>query len=234
VGTKIRLTPHINESDEIRLELEEEISEVGAAVSGNAMAFPINRRTAKTQLVVRDQQTVVIGGLMRDTVNRTQKKIPLLGDIPLIGALFRRTTTTKSKSNLLLFLTPYIIRTQSDLRAIYERKMRERQEFLDRYFVFSGHDYRPTIDYSRTRGLVSEIVLQIGAIAEERALAAKLAEQPAPDHRPRPPIGSITRSADEIEEGDVIIEGGEPGEQAPEPPPVEEPPPPPEATPGEP
>ncbi len=89
VGTRIRITPHINESDEIRLELEEEISDVGAAVPGNVSALPINRRTAKTQLVVRDQQTVVIGGLMRDSVHRSQKKIPLLGDIPLLGAIFR-------------------------------------------------------------------------------------------------------------------------------------------------
>lgn len=237
VGTRIRITPHINESDEIRLEIEEEISDVGAAVPGNAIAFPINRRTAKTQLVVRDQQTVVIGGLMRDQVNRTQKKIPLLGDIPLLGALFRRTSTTKSKSNLLLFLTPYIVRTQADLRAIYERKMRERQEFLDRYFVFGSHQYRPTVDYSRTRGLVSEIVLQMGVITEERELAQQLADQPLPGHEPRAPIGSVQRSGgvEEPGEGDVIIEGGEGPESAPPPPEPPAPEPPPEApSPGEP
>jgi general secretion pathway protein D len=235
VGTRIRITPHINESDEIRLELEEEISDVGAAVPGNAIAFPINRRTAKTQLVVRDQQTVVIGGLMRDQVSRSQKKIPLLGDIPLIGALFRRTSTTKSKSNLLLFLTPYIVRSQADLRAIYERKMRERQEFLDRYFVFSGHDYHPAIDFSRTRGLVSEIVTHMAMVAEDKRLAAELAQQPPAEHVVRPAIGSMglsSASEEEIGSEDVVIEGGETapvpeGAPAPEaPPPVEAPAPP--------
>jgi general secretion pathway protein D len=100
VGTRIRITPHLNESDEIRLEIEEEISDVGAPVAGNVGAVPINRRTAKTQLVERDQQTVVIGGLIRDAITRSEKKVPLLGDIPLLGFLFRSTGTTKSKQNL--------------------------------------------------------------------------------------------------------------------------------------
>ncbi|MFT3921150.1 MAG: type II secretion system secretin GspD [Myxococcales bacterium] len=224
VGTRIRITPHINESDEIRLELEEEISDVGAAVPGNAIAFPINRRTAKTQLVVRDQQTVVIGGLMRDQVNRSQKKIPLLGDIPLIGALFRKTSTTKSKSNLLLFLTPYIVRTQADLRAIYERKMRERQEFLDRYFVFGAHDYHPAIDYSRTRGLVAEISKYMNVLSEDRKLALEMAHEPPADHQARPAIGSMGIQSD----GETVIDGAAPAEAPAEaPPPAPEPPPPP-------
>lgn len=232
VGTRIRITPHINESDEIRLKLEEEISDVGAAVPGNAIAFPINRRTAKTQLVVRDQQTVVIGGLMRDQVNRSQKKIPLLGDIPLLGALFRRTSTTKSKSNLLLFLTPYIVRSQADLRAIYERKMRERQEFLDRYFVFGAHNYHPAIDYSRTRGLVSEIFKHMATVAEDKRLAQEMARKPTPDHQARPPIGSMSIQSGVPEDGDTVIDGS--NEQAPEAAPPEAPAaPPPEPPPEE-
>ena len=108
----------------------------GAPVSGsNVGAVPINRRTAKTQLVVRDQQTVVIGGLMRDAVTTTNSKIPLLGDIPVIGLLFRKKTSTKSKQNLLLFMTPYIVRTQADLRAsaallVLENAAQRRQQLL--------------------------------------------------------------------------------------------------------
>jgi general secretion pathway protein D len=208
VGTRIRVTPHINESDEIRLELEEEISDVGAAVANsNVGAVPINRRTAKTQLVVRDQQTVVIGGLMRDAVTTTHSKIPLLGDIPVIGLLFRKKTTSKSKQNLLLFMTPYIVRTQADLRNIYERKMRERQEFLDRYFVFGTHDYHPTVDYSRTRGLVSEIMKQVTTVRADKAIAEKLAKQPTPQHVVRQPVGFIAPGGD-LEEGDMVVEGG--------------------------
>ncbi|MAQ14329.1 MAG: type II secretion system protein GspD [Sandaracinus sp.] len=204
VGTIIRITPHINEHDEVRLEIEEEISEVGAA-QGDLGVVPINRRTAKTEVMVRDQQTVVIGGLMRESVSRSETKIPILGDIPLLGALFRRQSTTRQKNNLLLFLTPYIIRDMRDLRAIYERKMRERQEFLDRYFVFGDHEYEPPVDYSRTRGLLLEMFNEMAELEAEAALAAALESQPPPEHVPRAPVGMIEREPGEREEGDVII-----------------------------
>ncbi|MEM7610030.1 MAG: type II secretion system protein GspD, partial [Myxococcota bacterium] len=105
----------------------------------------------------------------------------------------------------------YIIRDMRELRAIYERKMRERQEFLDRYFVFGDQDYEPPVDYSRTRGLVAEIVNEIRELEEEEELEAALAAEPPPEHVPRPPIGGaleIDRDA-----GDVII--GPEGDEAP-------------------
>ena len=203
VGTIIRILPHINEHDEVRLEIEEEISEVGAA-QGDLGVVPINRRTAKTEVMVRDQQTVVIGGLMRESVSRSESKIPILGDIPLLGALFRRQSTTRQKNNLLLFLTPYIIRDMRDLRAIYERKMRERQEFLDRYFVFGDHDYEPPVDYSRTRGLLLEMFNEMAELEAEAALAEALRGQPPPEHNPRSPVGAVERDAS-VSEGEVVI-----------------------------
>lgn len=202
VGTTIRITPHINDAGEIRLEIEEEISEAGAP-QGSLGVVPIQQRVAKTQVLVRDQQTVVIGGLMRDRVATTEDKIPILGDIPIIGALFRRESRTTEKTNLLLFLTPYIIRSAEDLRSIFERKMRERQEFLDRYFVFGDHDYEPVLDFSRTRGLVLEIFNELNAIDEERELAEQLAEQPPPDHHARAPLGEA--SPYDPSEGDLVI-----------------------------
>lgn len=190
VGTTVTITPHINDTDEIRLEINEEISEAGAPSSnGNLGVVSINRTQAKTEVVVRDQQTVVIGGLIRDGTTNSVTKIPILGDIPLIGALFRSTSKTKTKRNLLLFLTPYIIRSPDDLRSIYERKMRERQEFIDRYFVFSTTDYEPPMDYSRTRGLVGEILRELGELDEQRQLAEAAAAQPTPVHEARPAVG---------------------------------------------
>ncbi|MFO0684890.1 MAG: type II secretion system secretin GspD [Sandaracinus sp.] len=202
VGTTIRITPHINDAGEIRLEIEEEISEAGAP-QGSLGVVPIQQRVAKTQVLVRDQQTVVIGGLMRDRVATTEDKIPILGDIPILGALFRRESRTTEKTNLLLFLTPYIIRSAEDLRSIFERKMRERQEFLDRYFVFGDHDYEPVLDFSRTRGLVLEIFNELDAIDEERELAEELAAEPPPDHRSRAPLGEAEPY--DPAEGDLVI-----------------------------
>jgi len=210
VGTTVTLTPHINESDEIRLEIKEEISEAGPPSEQGAGARAINRTQAKTEVVVRDQQTVVIGGLMRDSINSRASKVPVLGDIPLIGALFRSSSKEKVKKNLLLFLTPYIIRSPADLRAIYERKMRERQEFLDRYFVFDGRDFEPAVDYSRTRGLIGEILRELVEIDEQRSLAAEMAARPELVHIRRSPVGAAPRggSSDDgsINEGDLIID----------------------------
>ena len=152
--------------------------------------------------MVRDQQTVVIGGLVRESVRRSESKIPILGDIPLLGALFRNQTHEREKNNLLLFLTPYIIRDMRDLRAIYERKMRERQEFLDRYFVFGDQDYEPPVDYSRTRGLVSEIINELNEMARDEELEAALAAEPPPEHVPREPVGIFDH---EPQEGEVVI-----------------------------
>lgn len=167
LGTKITITPHLNESNQVRLELAEEISERGAPLDGSAGAIPVTKRNATTQLTVEDQQTVVIGGLIRNVVSRGEEKVPVLGDIPVLGALFRKRTDSMQKRNLVLILTPYIVRDQADLRAIFERKMQERQDFLDRYFVFSDNDYRPPRDYARANGLVEEI-RQAGFQVEER------------------------------------------------------------------
>ncbi len=204
VGTILRITPHINEADQIRLEIEEEISDRGPPDSGgNLGVASVNRNTARTEVMVDDQQTVVIGGLIRERVGTNKTKIPILGDIPLLGALFSRSGKTKEKKNLLLFLTPYIIREQADLRAIFERKMRERQEFLDRYFVFGDHKYEPTIDYSRTRGLVTEIINEIDEIDEKAELAADSEREPEKEHAPRSPVGAIEGTPGE---GDLVID----------------------------
>lgn len=188
VGTKIKVTPHINDSDQVRLELNEEISEVGATL-GTLGAVSINKRTADTTLIVRDQQTVVIGGLVRDSVIEQQTKIPVLGDLPVLGALFRQSKKTVQKTNLLLVLTPYIVRNQDDLRAIFERKMQERQEFIDRYLVFSDEkEWEPPRDFSRANGLVEDIRQSI--LEEEDK--ARLLEESKPKgprtHEPGEPI----------------------------------------------
>lgn len=190
IGTKIKIVPHLNDSDEVRLEVTEEISDIsGLAPVGSLGAQPFAKRTAQTQLVVKDQQTVIIGGLMRNQIARTDTKIPLLGDIPVLGALFRSSSTSLRKSNLILVLTPYIIREQADLRAVFERKMQERQEFLDHYFVFSDDtEYQPPKDYSRTNGLLEEIRESYIQIDEKRVLEELTRPAGVKTHEPGQPL----------------------------------------------
>ncbi|MBI3202488.1 MAG: type II secretion system secretin GspD [Myxococcales bacterium] len=186
VGIKIKVTPHLNETNQVRLEIEQEISEAGSAV-GALGVVPITKRTARTTVEVDDQQTIVLGGLMREAERKSRKKIPVLGDLPVLGFLFRHSEVTKEKLNLLLVLTPTVIHGQEDLRKIFERKMQERQEFIDRYFVFSGQDWKPPLDYAKTNGLVEEIRQAYFAVEEQQRLEAETRPKKH-EHTPGEPI----------------------------------------------
>jgi general secretion pathway protein D len=189
IGTKVKIVPHLNDSDEVRLEVTEEISDVAGQAQGTLGAVPFSKRTAQTQLVVKDQQTVVIGGLVRNFLSRTDTKIPLLGDIPVLGALFRSRQSSMQKSNLILVLTPYIVREQSDLRAVFERKMQERQEFLDHYFVFNDQtQYEPPKDYSRTNGLLEDIRASFMELSDRKHLEELTRPREVRTHEPGQPL----------------------------------------------
>ncbi|MBW2123753.1 MAG: type II secretion system protein GspD, partial [Deltaproteobacteria bacterium] len=128
VGIILRITPQISEGDFLKLNIYQEISRVQPAgtVEG-AVDLTTLKRSAKTTVVVKDNQTVVIGGLIADDISNTVNKVPWLGDIPLVGYLFRSTKTTTSKKNLLIIITPHIIRTSTDLERYYKEK-REKVE----------------------------------------------------------------------------------------------------------
>ncbi len=114
VALEMKLVPHVNEHDIIRLEVDEKISEVAPGASN--LGPSTSERTAKTIVVAKDQQTILIGGLMSDKVINSVQKIPLLGDIPIIGFFFRDTTRHVVKTNLIIALTPYVI-ARSDRSA---------------------------------------------------------------------------------------------------------------------
>ena len=137
VALEMKLVPHVNEHDIIRLEVDEKISEVAPGASN--LGPSTSERTAKTIVVAKDQQTILIGGLMSDKVINSVQKIPLLGDIPIIGFFFRNTTRHVVKTNLIIALTPYVIADQTDLRRVLEKKMKERREFVERF----GGEERP-------------------------------------------------------------------------------------------
>jgi general secretion pathway protein D len=189
VGVKIKVIPHLNDSNDVRLELTEEVSEASATPVGALGTISLVKRTAQTTLTVRDQQTVVVGGLMRNRTSHSEDKIPILGDIPVLGALFRQTSSDLQKANLILVLTPYIIREQSDLRTLFERKMQERQEFLDRYFVFNeDQEYSAPHDWARTNGLLEDIRQAYLSIEEQRALDEITKPKGVKGHEPSQPL----------------------------------------------
>jgi general secretion pathway protein D len=158
VGLTLKIKPQINKGDYIRMELEEELSDVKDA--SGVYGPTTTKRSAKTVVVVQDQQTVVVGGLMRDKVGVTESKIPLLGDIPVIGFFFRNKNVQKTKTNLLLFLTPYVIESQADFKAIFERKIHERKEFLEKFYN-AGKEYQSFVDFRRKHGPLADMHLNL-------------------------------------------------------------------------
>jgi general secretion pathway protein D len=149
VELRVKIKPQIGEGDNVKLIIDEQTEEI---VSNDPQLGPTtSKRTVKTEIVARDQSTIVIGGLIQERSTRSVKKVPFLGSIPIIGWLFRDTATTKQKTNLLLFLTPYIIRDEADYRRIYEKKRKEQQEFVE---AFYGRQpgYNVAIDFNRKAG----------------------------------------------------------------------------------
>jgi general secretion pathway protein D len=167
VALEIKLTPHVNEHDVIRLEVDVKDSEV-AATSSN-LGPSTSERSAKSIVVAKDQQTILIGGLMSDKIINSVTKIPLLGDIPILGFFFRNTTKHIVKTNLIIALTPYVINDQSDLRRVLEKKMRERREFVERFGGEERPNLEANIDYRRKRGMLEEINRAARDIEKEEA-----------------------------------------------------------------
>jgi len=120
VGVILKITPNINQENFIRLKINQEVTKVQ---SGADEARPTTlKRTAKTTVVVKDNETVVIGGLVGDSTDESTYKFPLLGDIPLLGWLFKTKSSSREKTNLYVFLTPHIVRTQADAAKLYQEK----------------------------------------------------------------------------------------------------------------
>jgi general secretion pathway protein D len=128
VDLKLKLTPHVNDEGHIRLEIEQEMSELGA--SDPNLGPTTSRRTTNTSVIARDQQTIVISGLTRERQSDAAQKIPLLGDIPVLGFLFRGTQKVSEKQNIILAITCYVIDDPADLTRVLEAKLRDRREFI--------------------------------------------------------------------------------------------------------
>lgn len=151
VAITLKVTPQINESDYVTMEVYQEVTEIEeSAASGSDLVASggptTSKRTADTTVLVKDNQTVVIGGLMSTTETEVETKVPLLGDLPLVGVLFRSKSTTTRKTNLLIFLTPHVIDSPEDLQEVYEIKVAQREEFLRRFYGKSEVEQMQALD----------------------------------------------------------------------------------------
>ncbi|HEC28732.1 MAG TPA: type II secretion system protein GspD [Gammaproteobacteria bacterium] len=140
VGLTLRVTPQINEGDAIKLDIEQEISGVIPSSTG-ASDLTTSKRSIKTSVMIEDRRTIVLGGLIDDTLQQSHQTVPILGDIPLLGRLFSYDKTTKKKRNLMVFIRPVILRdaatesniTESKYSLIRARQLEQRKKGV--YFM---------------------------------------------------------------------------------------------------
>ena len=119
VGIKLKVTPQINEGNAVQLIIEQEVSSISGATS---VDITINKRELKTVVMADDGETIVLGGLIDEDVQESVSKVPILGDIPFLGHLFKSTSTTRQKRNLMVFLRPRIVRDGATAAQVSSRK----------------------------------------------------------------------------------------------------------------
>lgn len=142
VGIQLEVTPQINDGGAVKLAIRQEVSSIAGPVSSNFSDLILNKREIQTTVTVDDGQIIALGGLLDDNERRTLEKIPLLGDIPGLGQLFRSRSRTRSKTNLMVFIRPTILRSEAEARALAERRynyVRAQQRLL-------RPDEEPSID----------------------------------------------------------------------------------------
>ncbi len=129
VGKILKITPHVTEGRLVRMQISLEVTAIDASATALTSATqPVTlKRTVDTTVIVRDSQTIVIGGLIDDTTTLTETKVPVLGDIPILGWLFKDQGETNQKTNLYIFLTPRVIKNPTEAESV----LKEKQEQMD-------------------------------------------------------------------------------------------------------
>ena len=134
MGVKLKVKPYINKDGLVYLNIFTEITQVTSTLatvgSGQQTAPTTTKRSTKTTVGVRDQQTIVISGIISDTLNDTGQGVPLLRSIPIVGNLFNYSNKSDTRTNLLVFLTPKIVYDPKELQQISDEKKAQQQKLL--------------------------------------------------------------------------------------------------------
>ncbi|HOV32461.1 MAG TPA: type II secretion system secretin GspD [Candidatus Hydrogenedens sp.] len=171
VGIKLTVTPQISEGDNVLMKIEIEVSSVAGASqsvgSVDILGPTTNKSLFKNQVLVKDGSTAVLAGLIRDTADRNRTQVPVMGDIPLLGFLFRSKSVKREKRNMVVLVTPHIVKESSDMERVTQYKVTEYQDINIQELFKTGFfkkvkaksdmrkNYRPTLD--RTEALTGQV-----------------------------------------------------------------------------
>ncbi len=120
IGLKLKIKPQINEGNAIKLDVEQEVSSISPSTAGSDIIT--NKRAITTTVMVEDGGIVVLGGLIQENLTESEQRVPVLGDIPILGLLFRYNKTTKTKTNLMVFIHPEIMKDDAMVRSLTNEK----------------------------------------------------------------------------------------------------------------
>src|SRR5437879_1431284 len=124
-GVILSITPRINESGRVLLDIEQEVSNVASTTSSGIDSPTIRQRRIKTSVVVNDGEALALGGMIQDSRTLTRGQVPILGDIPLLGNMFKNKTNTIGKTELIVIITPHVIRNLAEARQVTDEFRRE-------------------------------------------------------------------------------------------------------------
>ncbi|MCK5094441.1 MAG: hypothetical protein KAR18_06940, partial [Spirochaetes bacterium] len=130
IGISLKITPHINKSGYITLDIKQEVKKIVEGTSAFENPSVYNREI-NSRVTVKNERTIVLGGLIRDDMVTIEQKVPLLGDIPLLGLLFRKRTKQRLRTNLLIFITPHILTADTEIETVTEQKRTDQEAFKD-------------------------------------------------------------------------------------------------------
>ena len=142
-GVILSITPHINESGRVLLDIEQEVSSVANTTTSNIDSPTIQQRKIKTSVVLNDSESLALGGLIQNKRSKVRDQIPLLGDIPGIGNLFKSKDDTITKTELVILIVPHVIRSLGEAEAI-SAEFRKKMEIIGRPALPPppGHEYQ--------------------------------------------------------------------------------------------
>lgn len=199
VGIQLEVKPQIGEGGTIKLFLRQEVSSIAGAVSNNSADLILNKREIQTTMTVDDGEIMAIGGLLDDNERRTLEKVPLLGDLPVLGELFRSRSKSRGKTNLMVFIRPTIMRSAADSRKLADQRL----GYIRNQQLEARPDREPTIDeLLRDYMGIETPPPQLAPPAAAPSVPAKpVLQRDNPERRPNEPVMIIpeaTRSSTRI------------------------------------
>ncbi len=172
ITLKLQVTPYVSDDETVALDIVLEDRQLGQQEASNNAYRTLTRSLDLKKVVAHPGQPLVLGGLTREIEGISDGRVPGLGSIPVLGWLFRKRGRRKEKVSLLMVMVPHLIESPADARRIHLRRMRERQEFIERYTAFERRGLDTHVNYRKKSGLLSAVGVAAARQAQDAEHAA--------------------------------------------------------------